>query len=391
MYKKQMQVAEAKLETLKETMKATGTKEKTQEYKQLEKDIAKFNNFQMAKKILMNSLFGAAGNQGFRFYDPRIAEGITRTGQLFIRYVGDAIDAYVCKVTASNKKATFYQDTDSCYVSLEEVIEKFILPKLETDSDGKYDIQKVIDAMDKIADDRITPAINAACDDLAKYTNSLSQLMNFKREALSDRGVWCAKKKYALNVYDNEGIRYSEPKIKIMGLEIVRSSTPAPVRKMLKDAVTIVLTGDEKELQSHIGEWHSKFCALPAEDIAFPRGINGLDKYMNRDTIYQKGCPIHVRAALLFNNSVREAQLDDLYPLINDGDKIKFLYLRVPNPVHENVFGFIDKFPSELNMQKYIDYEEMWDKAFLAPLDSIIKTIGWNHKEVSSLESLFDD
>jgi DNA polymerase elongation subunit (family B) len=355
-------------------------------YVTLGKEIAKYNNFQMAKKILMNSLFGAAGNQGFRFYDPRIAEGITLTGQYFIQAVGNAIDAYISKLTKSEEKSTFYQDTDSCYVALHKIVEKFILPQLGEN----YDTQKVIDAMDKISDDKITPVINIACDDIAQYTNSLSQLMNFKREALSDRGVFCSKKKYALNVYDNEGVRYAEPKIKIMGLEIVRSSTPAPIRKMLKDAVKIVLTGDEQELQSQIDGWKSEFLKMPPEEIAFPRGVQKLDHYAHNSNIYQKGCPIHVRAALLFNHLVRSHSLDNNYPLITDGDKIKFLYMKTPNSIHENVFGFIDKFPRELNIHRYIDYELMWEKAFIAPLDNIINTIGWTHKEEASLESLFE-
>lgn len=331
--------------------------------------------------------YGAAGNEGFRFYDPRMAEGITITGQYFIRAVADAIDDYLSKITKSHLKSTFYIDTDSCYVTMESIVEKFIIPKLGENPD----IQKIIDAMDKIANEKITPVINTACDGLSDYTNSLKQLMNFKRESLADKGVWCAKKKYALNVYDNEGIRYAEPKIKIMGLEIVRSSTPAPVRKMLKDAVKIVLTGTEKELQSKIDGWRSEFDAMSPDAIAFPRGVQRLDHYVDNNNIYQKGCPIHVRAALLFNHHIKACNLGDSYPLINDGDKIKFVYMKMPNSIHENIFGFIDRFPHEVGITKYVDYNLMWEKAFLAPLDSIINTIKWNHKEMPSLAGLFDD
>jgi len=357
------------------------------QYRDANKEVAKYNNFQMAKKILMNSLYGAMGNEGFRFFDPRIAEGITLTGQYFIRAVGSAIDEYISKLTKEKGEYTFYQDTDSCYVTLEKIIEKFVLPRLGENCD----IHRIIDAMNKISDDKITPAINGACDDIASYTNSIKQLMNFKREALADRGVWTGKKKYALNVYDNEGVRYAEPKTKVMGLEIVRSSTPAPVRKMLKNAVKIVLEGSEKELQSHIDSWKAEFLAMTPEEIAFPRGVQNIDNYTDTANIYKKGCPIHVRAALLFNHHVNKNGLGEVYPSIVDGDKIKFIYLRVPNNVRENVFGFVDKFPRELGIEKYIDYEEMWSKAFLAPLDSIISTIGWHHKEKATLAGLFDD
>ena len=398
MYKKQMQKAEAAMELLKAEMHKRGSQEHysnfteeqlNQEYVKLTKEISKFNNFQMAKKIFLNSLFGAAGNEGFRFYDPRLAEGITMTGQYFIRTVGAAIDAYIAKITKVQAESTFYQDTDSCYVALQQIVEKYIIPQIQ-DSNGVYDVQKVIDAMDKIANEKITPTINAACDDIARYTNSIAQLMNFKREALADRGVWCAKKKYALNVYDNEGIRYSEPKIKIMGLEVVRSSTPAPVRKMLKEAVKIVLTGTENELQSHISGWRDEFFSLKPEDIAFPRGVQGLEQYTDVDSIYRKGCPMHVRSALLFNYYIEKNGLKNAYPLISNGEKIKFLYLKVPNTVRENVFGFIDKFPRELGIDKYVDYDTMWEKAFINPLDSIISTINWTHKEMASLDGLFE-
>ena len=358
-----------------------------QQYKSLTKDVAKYNNFQMAKKILMNSLYGAMAQEGFRFFDPRIAEGITMTGQYFIRQVGNAIDEYISKLTKSPEKSTIYQDTDSCYVVLHKIVNQYILPKLGDD----YDIHKVVDAMDKIANEKITPAINAACDDIAQYTNSLSQLMNFKREAISSRGVWTGKKKYALSVYDNEGVRYVEPKIKIMGLEIVRSSTPAPIRKMLKDAVKIVLEGSEKDLQSKIDGWKREFLKMPPEEIAFPRGVQNMDTYKDTSSIYKKGCPIHVRAALLYNHYVNKNSLGEIYPEISDGEKIKFIYLKMPNNVRENVFGFIDKFPRELGIEKYVDYEEMWAKAFLAPLDSIISTIGWSHKEKNTLAGLFND
>jgi DNA polymerase elongation subunit (family B) len=352
------------------------------------KDVSKFNNYQMAKKILMNSLYGAMGNQGFRFFDPRIAEAITLTGQYYIRRVGIAIDEYVGKFSPELKDATFYQDTDSCYFTLKPLIEKFILPKL-TNDDGSFDINKVIDAMDKIVEEKITPVINKSCDESATYTNSLKQLMNFKREALSNKGVVLAKKRYALNVHDNEGVRYATPKVKVMGLEIVRSSTPAPVRKMLKDAVNLVLSGSEKQMQEYCGEMEKKFMQLPPEQIAYPRGVQGLDKYSHPTNIYQKGCPIHVRAALMFNHLIKTHGIDGEYDMIRDGDKIKFITLKMPNKIRENVIGFVDRLPDEFNIRSYVDYADMWQKSFVAPLEKITDAIGWNYKEKSSLASLF--
>lgn len=325
--------------------------------------------------------------EGFRFFDPRIAEGITMTGQYFIRSVEKAVNDYIIKLTKDKKDRVSAIDTDSVYLVLKDLVDKFIVPNMQDPSN----IHKIVDALDKISTEKITPVINAACDDIAQYTNSLSQLMNFKREAISSRGVWTGKKKYALNVYDNEGVRYVEPKTKVMGLEIVRSSTPAPIRKMLKDAVKIVLEGSEKDLQSKIDGWKKEFLKMSPEEVAFPRGVQNMDNYRDTASIYKKGCPIHVRAALLYNHYVNKNSLGEIYPEISDGEKIKFIYLKMPNNVRENVFGFIDKFPRELGIEKYVDYEEMWAKAFLAPLDSIISTIGWSHKEKNTLAGLFDD
>lgn len=382
-FKRMMKDAESSLELLK----AKGVAPSDPEYIRLIKEIAKCDNIQKAKKILLNSLYGAAANEGFRFYDPRMAEGITMTGQYFIRAVGNAIDTYVSKIIGDDKfKATFYQDTDSCYVELAPIIEKFVIPALK----GEKNVTKIIDAMDKISNDKITPAINAACNEIAVYTNSVSQLMNFKREALADRGVWCAKKKYALNVYDNEGVRYADPEVKVMGLEIVRSSTPAPCRKTLKDAVKIILTSDEAELQSKIAGWKSNFMSLPPEEIAFPRGVQNLSSYSDPDAIYAQGCPMQSRAALLFNHHVTARGLEDTYPLIQDSDKIKFVYLREPNKLRENVIGFVDKFPHEFEVSQHVDYRTMWEKAFIKPLDGILQHIGWNHTKQANLDSLFD-
>ena len=276
---------------------------------------------------------------------------------------------------------------NSCYFSLAAVVDKYIAKKAT--KDGKLNITAVIDAMDKIVNEKVTPAINAACNDIARYTNSYSQRMNFKREALSDRGVFLAKKKYALNVYDNEGVRYAEPKTKVMGIEVVRSSTPAPVRKMLKSAIDIVLTGSERELQDFVKATEKEFFALSAEEIAFPRGANNLVKYSHPTDVFQQGCPIQVRAALLYNAMLDKYGLTDRYEVISDGDKIKYIYLREPNSLRQNCVGFVDQLPSEFGLHKYIDYQMAWEKAFMTPLKSITDAIGWSPVKKNTLAALF--
>ena len=347
----------------------------------LKNDISKYNNFQMARKIQLNSLFGAMGNEYFRYYDARVAEGITMTGQYIIQEVGKALDVYLNKVVGTNgHNYSFYSDTDSCYISLEPLVSKFY-PDMDRD--------KLIGVLDKICEEKITEAINKSCDGLADYTNAFQKKIIFKREAIAERGIWVAKKRYALNVYDNEGVRYDEPKLKVMGLEIVRSSTPAPVRKSLKEAVRLCLTSDEATLQKFIEETREAFYKMSPEEIAFPRGVNGLSKYTSTADIYGKGTPMHVRGALMYNHMIKKANLDKKYELIQEGEKIKFLYLKEPNTMHENCIAFLGIMPKELDIHRYIDYKMMFQKAFLDPLNMIVDGLGWSTEPKATLEDLF--
>lgn len=361
-------------------IKAQQDYEKTRDKNQ-QKDIAKFNNFQMARKIQLNSLFGAAGNKYFRYYDDRIAEGITITGQYIIRTASKAIDKYLNEIMGTEDEVySFYSDTDSCYITLDKLVKKYYsdLPK-----------HKIVDILDKIASEKIEPAIQKAMSELAQYTNAREEKIFFKREAIADKGIWIAKKRYALNVYDNEGVRYDEPKLKVMGLEIVRSSTPAPVRESLREAVKLCLTGDEQTLQKFVEKTWQDFQSKTAEEIAFPRGCNNLSKYSSRFDIYKKGTPIHVRGALLYNKLLVDHKLKLKYPEINEGDKIKFLYLKEPNTLKENTLAFSSKIPKEFELHRYVDYELMFEKAFLEPLNTIAESIGWKTKPVATLEDLF--
>jgi len=347
----------------------------------LKAKIAKYNNFQMARKIQLNSLYGAMANQYFRYYDDRIAEGITLSGQFIIRETAKALDEYLNEVCGTEGEVySFYSDTDSCYITLDKLVKKYYngLPK-----------SKIVDLLDKIGEEKIEPAIAKAMTKLAEYTNAYEEKIFFKREAIADKGIWVAKKRYALNVWDNEGVRYEEPKLKAMGLEIVRSSTPAPVRESLKSAVGICLTGDESALQKFVDDNWQDFKARPVEEISFPRGCNNLIKYGSTADIYQKGTPIQVRGALLYNDLLKKNNLDMKYPLINEGDKIKFVYLKEPNTLGENVIAFSSKVPPEFDLHKYVDYELMFEKAFIEPLNTVAESIGWKPKPVATLEDLF--
>ena len=349
-----------------------------QELYAIEREISIAENRQVAIKILLNSLYGAMGNRYFRFFDQRIAEAITLTGQLTIRWAEYALNAFLNRTmqTTSFKDYVVAIDTDSLYVSLDDIVNKFN-PK------------NPIDFLDKIASDTLEPVLDKSYADLYNMLGGVSNRMVMKREVIADRGIWTAKKRYILNVQDNEGVRYKEPKLKIMGIEAIKSSTPEPCRDALKELFKVIMTSNEAEVQQSIEQFKNYFKTLPPDEIAFPRGVSKVKEYKDNNTIYKKGTPIHVRGSLLYNKQLHDLALTKKYALIQNGEKIKFVYLRTPNTIKENVIAFPDYLPEEFNLGKYIDFELQFQKTFLDPIDPILNAVGWNSKEVASLEDFF--
>jgi DNA polymerase elongation subunit (family B) len=351
--------------------------------KKLEKEIARCNNIQMAKKISLNSAYGAIGNQYFRYYKLANAEAITMSGQTSIRWIENHMNGYLNNLLQTEDvDYVIASDTDSIYINFGPLVDKFF-------SNVNGDKAKLVTILDKICQDKLEPFIEKSYQELATYVNAYAQKMQMKRENIADRGIWTAKKRYILNVWDSEGVRYEDPKLKIMGIEAVKSSTPAPCRKMIKDALNLMMGGTEDEVIDFIDDARAKFKKMPPEEIAFPRTVSDVNKHKSSATIYGKGTPIHVRGALLYNHYVKEKHLDTKYSLINNGEKIKFLYLKKANPIRENVISFIQDFPVELGVDKYIDYDLQFDKAFLEPVKVILDAIGWNVEKVVNLELFF--
>ncbi len=351
--------------------------------KALEKEIARCNNIQMARKIQLNSAYGAIGNQYFRYYKLVNAEAITLSGQVSIRWIENKMNGFLNKILQTEEvDYVIASDTDSIYLNMGPLVDKFLSHK----SDDKT---KVVQLLDKICEDKLEPFIEKSYKELANYVSAYEQKMIMKRENISERGIWTAKKRYILNVWNSEGVQYSEPKLKMMGIEAVKSSTPAPCRTMIKDGLKLMMSGTEEEVIDFIDKCRKEFKALPPEQIAFPRSVSDVVKYRSYSDIYSKGTPIHCRGALLFNHYIKEKKLDNKYSLINNGEKIKFIYLKKPNIIQENVISFIQDFPHELGLDKYIDYELQFEKSFLDPLKSILDAIGWNVEKTVNLELFF--
>jgi DNA polymerase elongation subunit (family B) len=343
--------------------------------------VARYNNLQLAKKVSLNSAYGALGSQYFRFYDLRQALAVTMAGQLSIRWIEKKLNQFMNNILKTDKDYVIASDTDSIYLRLGELVDKVYT--------GEKDTTKVIAFMDKVCEDKIQPFINESYQALATYVCAYAQKMRMKREALADKGVWTAKKRYIMHVYNNEGVAYEEPDMKVMGLEMVKSSTPSAIREKMSELIKIMITKDEESVQSFIADFRQEFKKLPPEEISFPRGVNGIKEYSDSISIYKKGTPIHVKGALLYNLMLKEKELTKKYPLIQDGEKLKFSYLKTPNPVRDTVISYPNRLPVELGLHDYIDYDLQFEKSFIEPIRIILDCIGWHIEKQSSLEDFF--
>ena len=366
----------------KRMIKAKKAYEKTPTV-ELTKEIARCNNIQMAKKISLNSAYGAIGNQYFRYYKLANAEAITLSGQVSIRWIENKMNAYLNKILKTEgEDYVIASDTDSIYLNLGPLVETVYKGRETTN-------QSIVSFLNKICEMELEKYITSSYETLANYVNAYDQKMFMKRENIADRGIWTAKKRYILNVWDSEGVRYEKPNLKMMGIEAVKSSTPAPCRALIKSALKLMMNGTEEEVIDFIDESRKQFKKLPPEEIAFPRTASNVQKYKAHSTIYAKGTPIHIRGALLFNHYVKAKKIDNKYSLIGNGEKVKFLYLKKPNIIQENVISFIQDFPRELDLEKYVDYDLQFDKSFVEPLRTILDAIGWNVEKTVNLELFF--
>jgi DNA polymerase elongation subunit (family B) len=344
-------------------------------------EISRCHNIQMAKKISLNSAYGAIGNQYFRYFDVKQAEAITLGGQLSIRWVERDVNKFMNKIlNTTNVNYIVASDTDSIYLRLDQLVQKVCKDKT---------INQIVDFIDKAAKEKIQKVIDDSFQNLANYVNAYSQKMIMKREAIANKGIWVAKKRYMMNVFDEEGIRYEIPKLKIMGVEAVKSSTPEVCRGKIKDAIRVIMNQNEEDLIKFVNDFKKVFSTLSAEEVAFPRSCNNLNKYVDTGNIYKKGTPIHVKGALIYNHYLHKHKLEYKYPIINDGDKIKFLMLKLPNTVKDTVISFSTKIPYEFNLHKFIDYDTQFEKTFTDPLKFILDSIGWKLEREASLESFF--
>jgi DNA polymerase elongation subunit (family B) len=362
-------------------LKAKDQYEKTGDIKH-KQDAILYDVHQLARKILANALYGAMANRYFMFFDIRMAEAVTTNGRFITQRVRNEMNSYLNSIgQTKNYDYVYYGDTDSIFLTLKPIVESKFKGKTTNE---------IIDLIDKTAEGLIRKKFDSICAEIETNLCSFENRISFKREAIASAAIFQAKKRYAMLVYNNEGVAYDPPTLKITGIEVVRTSTPKKIREYLKEAVHISLSKNEEDLHEYVERVQAEVMRLPYHDVALPKSANNLGKYASPSTIYSKGTPIQVRGVLLFNHYLKKYKLEKKYELIKEGAKIKYVFLNTPNKFLENVLAFETDIPKEFDIMDSIDYNMLFEKGFLTPLDNFIKHIGWSHKPVASLDGLFD-
>jgi DNA polymerase elongation subunit (family B) len=356
--------------------------EKTHD-KKLNKSISMYSVKEQSIKVCLNSCYGATGNPYFRFYDLRNAEAVTYTGQLAIRWIEKKFNVYFNKILKTEDvDYVVYCDTDSAFLNMKPLVDMIYKNK----NPSKLEI---IEFLDQIFATKIQDYVDKSYRELADALNAYAHKLHMKREKITDRAVFIAKKRYIANVWDNEGVRYSEPELAMTGVEAIRSSTPAFCRDKIKQAIWLIMNSTEEKTVEFVEKTKKEFFNLTPEEVSFPKSVNELSKFKSNLTMYVKSTPIHVRGSILYNHYIKENKLQKKYSMIKNGEKIKFCYLKMPNPIHENVISYIQTLPPEFGLQKYVDYDMQFEKTFLKPVKTILDIIGWNIEKTNTLESFF--
>jgi DNA polymerase elongation subunit (family B) len=368
-YKKKMLNLKKEVEAL-----GDGNKELIKEKNAL---IEHYDIEQNTIKIKLNSAYGWLGCKYSRFYNVKYAEAVTITGQLVTRTIFETVNKYLATQTGVDRDRILMSDTDSLFVTFEGIV------------NNKISIERNVKKIEKFSKEVIEPLIDKCVSELTTYLNCFENVLSTKLEKIANVGVITKKKRYMMIVQYNEGVYFTNPKLTVVGLDTVRSTTPAFYRDKLKTAYEMICRNSNDDLINFIDEVKKETFQQPIEMIAFPKGVNNIAKYRIGDADYKSRTPINTRASILYNDLIKKKKLQKKYEPIKEGDKIKFIYLTMPNPVFSDVVAFPSKLPKEFELDKYIDYDKQFEKCFLSPLETMTSIIGWKAKRTVTLDELF--
>lgn len=359
-------------------------------------------NKQKALKILLNSYYGATGFPGFRWYDLRMSTSVTLGGQVGIKIAANAVDAHLHTICPDTPSACIGGDTDSFYVNFGPYAEKLGLTTVDQISDYIKDV--------------LEPIIEESMKKYFDYMNHFEFCLNFKREVIAESGFFLDKKKrYAMLVKDSEGVRFNEPELKVVGLELLRSSTPAAVKPWLEEAILVILDNDRHKLVRWLKDKREAYEKLPIEEISQNSSVSNISKYLspiyddyNQITGYKVikpttrirdvktgeekdrglGIPINSMAAINWNDYIARNKLDKQYQAIREGSKIKLLRLK-PNPYKYEVIGYEGYWNQDFDLTSFIDRDTMFEKTFKQYIRNITNTFAWNLDLEYTVDDIF--
>lgn len=358
-HKKQMKKFEIEAEAIKS--------QDINAYNELISMAGRSDTLQYTKKIQINAMYGAVGNAHSMFANSDMASGITSYGRLNIKMTTNYVISEINKMSPDFNVYIIQQDTDSMYISLDSVVSAWDKTNTKTDAEKTEFCDQFIKRF-------IQPKINESSSKIAYWFNAYEDSLEMDREVIADVMISTGKKRYTARILDNEGVRLTTPKKKIVGLEIKRSSTPGDVRKTLDGVLDLLFEGDNNKLIDYIEAYRKTHTTNSIDSISIPSGVSDIDKY---DQI-TKSVPMHVRASKVMNDLIKRMNKESDYPLVVNGDKVKYVFLKEPNIIKSDVIAFKDpRMLEEFKLMKYIDYNRLFERTFINPVETLTNAIGW--------------
>jgi len=325
---------------------------------------------QEALKVICNGLYGCLGSPYFRFFNLKIAESITITGHSIIENSCESVNLYMNKLLKTDgKDFVLAMDTDSNYIDFSDLVARIAPDRSD---------EVIVNFLDTISKVKIQPMLANSFDIFSKKTNYYESRLFMKRESICKAIFLEKKKRYILKVFDNEGVRLAIPEVKIVGLESVRSDIPEWCRKRLKQCFTMLFECNQEQMQTFIADTETEFFQLNVSKIAKPTSITDIVKYTDNVGMPVKGATAAAKGSINYNNLLIKHKLQSQFSQISNGDKIRLLPLKMPNPSNMEIIAFKEKIPVEFGIEKYVNMNILFEKNFIDPISRVLTVMGWS-------------